>query len=71
MSDGYVVYDPRRDRVHYLNASSALILELCTGEMDAEQIAAAVQEAFDLAEPPTGEVATCLHTFRTEGLLID
>jgi len=33
--DGFVVYHPSRNRVHYLNHTAAIVLELCTGENDA------------------------------------
>ena len=31
VDDGYIVYQSERDRVHYLNQTAALILELCNG----------------------------------------
>ena len=69
MTDGYVVYHPARDRVHYLNHTAALVFELCTGAAPAPEITAAVQRAFDLPEPPGDEVATCLDELRSEGLV--
>jgi hypothetical protein len=67
--DGYVVYQPARDRVHYLNRTALIVLELCTGAHDPGQITAAVQEAFDLPEPPTAEVDACLAQLRSESLV--
>lgn len=67
--DGFVVYDPGRDRVHYLNHTAALVLEFCTGANDTEQIVAMVQACYDLSEPPEEPVAECLRTFATEGLV--
>jgi hypothetical protein len=32
VADGYIVYDKEADRVHYLNQTASLILELCNGE---------------------------------------
>ena len=68
VEDGFVVHQPDRERVHYLNHTAALVLELCTGRLTPAQIAAAVQQAFDLPEPPLGEVEETLAKFRTEAL---
>jgi hypothetical protein len=54
--------------VHYLNRTAALVLELCTGRLTPAQIAAAVQQAFDLPAPPLGEVEDTLAKLRTEAL---
>ncbi len=67
--DGFVVYDPARDRVHYLNHTAALVLELCTGELAADGIAAWLQRAYELPEPPEQEVGDCLDWLRREGLV--
>jgi hypothetical protein len=66
--DGFVVYQPDRARVHYLNPTANLILELCDGSLTAPQIAELVGEAFDLAAPPTQEVLEALATLHAEGL---
>jgi hypothetical protein len=66
--DGFVVYQPDRARVHYLNPTANLILELCDGSLTAPQIAELVGEAFDLAAPPTQEVLEALATLQAEGL---
>lgn len=69
VADGAVVFDPGSDRVHYLNETAALLLELCTGERSEAQLARLVQEAYELPEPPTNLVCECLATFRAEGLI--
>ena len=69
VDDGYVIYQPDNDRVHYLNPTSALILELCDGQRDADAIAAAVAEQFSLATPPIQEVTDGVEQLRTEGVL--
>jgi Coenzyme PQQ synthesis protein D (PqqD) len=66
--DGFVVYQPDRARVHYLNPTANLILELCDGSLTAPQIAGLVGEAFGLAAPPTQEVLEALATLQAEGL---
>jgi PqqD family protein of HPr-rel-A system len=67
--DGYVVYHPGRDRVHYLNHTAALVLELATGENSDSEITRMLQVAYDLPEPPAQEVRACLEQLRGEGLI--
>jgi len=68
VEDGFVIYQPERDRVHYLNPTASLILELCDGTLTAAQIAELVAETFDLAAPPDEEVNEALATLEAEGL---
>jgi hypothetical protein len=67
--DGYVVYDPARDRVHYLNHTAVLVLELCNGQNTEERIAAQLQRAYDLPEAPVQETRTCIESLVKEGLV--
>lgn len=67
--DGYIVYQPARDRVHYLNHTAVLVLELCTGRVRARDIPALLKEAYDLPGTPADEVLACLETLSTEGLV--
>ena len=69
VEDGLVVYDPRRDRVHHLNPTASVVLELCNGEIDIDEIVSLVQAAYDLDEPPEREVGDCLRQLRDEGLV--
>ena len=69
VADGYVVYDPSRERVHYLNHTAVLVLELCTGQTRAADLPGLIQEAYDLPEPPVEEVAACLESLFQEGLV--
>jgi hypothetical protein len=69
VQDGLIVYDPAHDRVHYLNASAAIVFSLCDGTLDAPGIAAALAEAYALSQPVDDEVRDCLDLLRTEGLL--
>lgn len=69
VSDGYIVYQPDRDRIHYLNTTAALVLELCNGSNDVNELAALLQLAFDLGEPPHDAVSECLDTLMREGLV--
>jgi hypothetical protein len=67
--DGYVVYHPDRDRVHFVNPTAAVVLELCDGTKSDAEICRLVQLAWDLPEPPEAEVAECMAQFRAEGLV--
>lgn len=69
VADGYVVYQPSRDRVHYLNQTATIVLELCNGKNDAATIASLLQSAYELPATPLEEVTSCLGQLRTEGLI--
>lgn len=68
--DGYVVYDPQRDEVHYLNLTAAAVLELCDGETDSAAIAQSMQVAFGLPQAPKADVEACLQSLATQGLIV-
>ncbi len=69
VADGYIVYQPDRDRVHYLNHTAVLVLELCTGTIAAGEIPTLLKRAYDLPDAPTSEVAECLARLLDEGLV--
>ncbi len=66
--DGLIVYDATRDRVHYLNATAAVVFTLCDGEHRADAMADEVGALFGV-DPPRAEVADCLADLAAEGLL--
>lgn len=69
VADGYIVYQPDRDRVHYLNQTAALVLGLCNGRNAEADLPELLRLAWDLRAPPDEEVAECLETLRKEGLI--
>jgi hypothetical protein len=69
VADGYIVYQPKEDRVHYLNHSAAVVLELCNGENSRDDILQIMQMAYDLPESPDELVNECLDKFTGEGLI--
>ena len=69
VADGYIVYQVERDRVHYLNQTGALVLELCSGKTAAEDMPKLVQDAYELSEPPVAEVQECLDKLRAEKII--
>ncbi len=58
--DGLVVYDTATNQVHYLNPSAAAVFVLATGQNTLEDIAAELQQVFDLPAPPHDTVQACL-----------
>jgi hypothetical protein len=69
IAEGFMAYDAEASRVHYLNRTAGIVLQLCDGETTAETIAATMQDIYSLSEPPSGEVASCLQSLREDGLL--
>ena len=71
VTDGYVAYDPARDRLHFLNITAAMLLEMCDGKLTASELPRLIAAAYELAEPPTAEIERCIGKLLAEGLLID
>jgi len=69
LDDGFVVYQTSHDRVHYLNPTAGLLLELCNGTLGEAELAVRVAQAWNLPEPPYEEVAAGLHDLRTQELI--
>lgn len=69
MSDGVVVYQTARERVHYLNPTASLVYDLCSEAKSAVAIATYLQDAYSLSAPPNGEVSQCLEQLLGEGLI--
>jgi hypothetical protein len=67
--DGFIVYDRVKDRVHFLNATAVIVRELCDGAWTVRDIAAYIEKAFNLSEPPVRSVRNCLSAFLSEGLI--
>jgi coenzyme PQQ synthesis protein D (PqqD) len=66
-----VVYDPRNDRVHQLNASAALVFGLCDGTATVKETAAELAEAF--GRPPKEiepDVRSVVRGFKEAQLLL-
>ena len=69
-TDGFLVYQPDRDRLHTLNPSALLVLESCDGTRRVGDLPALIADAFDLAAPPDEDVAACVANLLQEGLLV-
>ncbi|HUL27043.1 MAG TPA: PqqD family protein [Streptosporangiaceae bacterium] len=68
-ADGYVIYDPETDRVHYANHTAALVLELCNGENTVADIATALEAVYPSAGRLGACVSDCVGTLRAEGIV--
>lgn len=69
--DGFVVYDPSRDRLHFLNGTAAFVLESCDGATAVADLPALVAAAFQLETDPADEVDGCVRRLLSEGLLLE
>jgi hypothetical protein len=67
--DGFIFYEADKDRVHFLNHTAVLILELSDGDTPPVEIAELVRKAYDLEEPPLQEVEETIARLLDEGLL--
>ena len=69
VEDGFIIYHPARDTVHFLNPSAVVILELCNGKHEVGEIAAIVRKAYGLQDTPEREILDTLIKFLNEGLV--
>lgn len=68
-TDGYVIYQPEKDRVHFLNHTAVLVLEMCNGQYQPEEMAQTLKSAYRLEKLPFAEVHEILKKFFEEGLI--
>lgn len=66
---GFAVFRPELDRVHFLNHTAVLVLELCTGKNSTAEIASLIQQAYALPEAPQRNVDETVATLGELGLL--
>jgi hypothetical protein len=69
VKDGLVVFDPTRDRVHYLNGTAAIVFTLCNGARDREGIADAVDTVLGPDAVSRNEVEACLQQLQHEAII--
>ena len=67
--DGYMIYEPAKDRVHYLNHTAVVVLELCDGRTSANRIAEMLRRAYGLSKAPRKDVDRTLSQLKSEGLV--
>lgn len=69
VDDGLVVYDPERDRVHYLNAAAAVVFTFCDGARDRQSVVEATTSAFGAEVISPRDVEACLAQLEDERVL--
>jgi Coenzyme PQQ synthesis protein D (PqqD) len=69
IDEGLIVYQDSTDRVHHLNHTAAVILELCDGTRSIVEIAQSVGKVFALVESPETETEACIDGLVREGLV--
>jgi hypothetical protein len=69
LDDQFVVYNPGTDRIHYLNGTAALILDLCDGSHSVPEIVMLVKETYSLTVAPEREVDEGLTNLQADGLV--
>lgn len=69
IEDGFMIYQPEADRVHYLNHTAVLILELSNGRNTPARIATLLQHTYGLSKAPEEEVTETLVKMTDEGLI--
>lgn len=67
--EGFVVYDPARDRLHFLNGSATFVLECCDGTTRVDELPELLAAGFRLDVDPVAEVDSCLARLLEEGLV--
>jgi len=71
IKSGAIVFQQAPARMHTLNESAAVVLDLCSGEHSVAAIIERVQEIYRLSAPPTIEIEACLDQLRRKDLLTD
>lgn len=70
LEDGCVIYQPEQERVHFLNQTAAMVLELCDGHHDGQAIEAQVAEHLGLHATARKVAGDTLQRFLAEGLIM-
>jgi Coenzyme PQQ synthesis protein D (PqqD) len=71
LGHGLLVRQAQPPRVHLLNNTASMVLEMCDGRHTVAEIAAALGEAFTLDAPPLAEAAACVSGLRQAGVLVN
>ena len=70
-ASGLLVHQPEPLRVHQLNNTASVILELCDGQRTVTAIAESIADVFKLETLPLAEVVACVDGLRRAGVLAD
>jgi len=64
-----IVYEANSDRIHFLNPTAAMVLELCNGQHSVTEITGLVAEMYALADAPLREINDALSQLKAAGLI--
>ena len=67
--DGCVVYQHSREKVHFLNHTAVVLLELCNGKHSMEEIREIYAATFKRSEAPAQEIAALIEQLVAEELV--
>ncbi len=70
MKDGFILYNPSSDTVHFMNHSAMVIWELCTGNNSVHAIGAMIDELYELDMQSGDMVRKTLEDLASLGLII-
>jgi hypothetical protein len=70
LAEGVMVRQVAPTRVHHLNNTASIVLQLCDDKRSVVEIAEAVAEFFGLASCPTTDVSACIAELRRAGVLV-
>ncbi|MCE5249549.1 PqqD family protein [bacterium] len=70
VKDGFVLYDPKSNTVHFLNHSAMIVWELCTGTSSEAEIISLFQELYTLDNSPADMVKNILEDMTQKGLIV-
>ena len=70
LAEGLVVRQVAPPRVHHLNNTASIVLQLCDGGRSVAEVAQVLAESFGLARPPVAEVSACVEGLRRAGVLV-
>jgi hypothetical protein len=68
--DGCVIYQPSRERVHFLNPTAVVVYELVAAGKPVGEIVAFLEDAFGLDEAPVEAVRACIESMSREQLIM-
>jgi len=69
VEDGFIIYDPNRDSVHFLNHTAVFMLELCNGKHEADEMIRIIREAYGVENISRDDMVGILDRFMEEGLV--
>ena len=69
VADGSVIYQPQRERIHFLNQTATVVLALCDGTIGFHEIESLVAEAYGMENCPGSLTTPILERFLQEGMI--